>query len=488
MERKERFLMKDRLNFVLRMALWLLAVLPGTLLAQRSVKIAGTVSDEKGDPMEFVMVKVEGGGLGVLTDLKGRYTLNTVSRDSVTVVFSMFGYRTRKRVLVNPRDSVRIDMTLAPNDIVLQETGVRGLRIQSGTMQTLTPKHSKQAPSTTGNAVEELVATQAGVSTHNELSSQYNVRGGSFDENCVYLNGIEIYRPLLVRSGQQEGLSIINSDMVENIGFSAGGFEARYGDRMSSVLDITYKRPTAFEASAQASLLGAGAYVGFGNKRFSMMNSVRYKTTRYLLGTMDTKGEYNPRFLDYQTYLSWRPNARWTLDLIGNISDNHYNFEPSDRETSFGTMDDIKSFRVYFDGREKDFFRTYFGALTLSRHFGKAADLSFTASAFSTHEEEKYDIQGEYWLNEATTQEELGVGTYREHARNFLKADVVNLMLNWRNRWKAGELRAGVSWKNERVRENSVEWEMRGAWRRLSSASSPGKPMMMWPPVRIPLA
>lgn len=464
--------MKYSLNFLLRVAVWLLVVLPGPLLAQRSLKIKGTVSDEKGDPMEFVMVKVEGGGLGVLTDLKGRYTLNTVSRDSVTVVFSMFGYRTRKRVLVSPRDSVRIDMTLAPNDIVLQETGVRGLRIQSGTMQSLTPKHGKQAPSATGNAVEELIATQAGVSTHSELSSQYNVRGGSFDENCVYLNGIEIYRPMLVRSGQQEGLSIINSDMVENIGFSAGGFEARYGDRMSSVLDITYKRPTAFEASAQASLLGAGAYVGFGNKRFSMMNSVRYKTTRYLLGTMDTKGEYNPRFLDYQTYLSWRPNARWTLDLIGNISDNHYNFEPSDRETSFGTMDDIKSFRVYFDGREKDFFRTYFGALTLSRHFGKAADLSFTASAFSTHEEEKYDIQGEYWLNEATTQEELGVGTYREHARNFLKADVVNLMLNWRNRWKAGELRAGVSWKNERVRENSVEWEMRDS----SGYSIPHRP------------
>jgi hypothetical protein len=309
--------------------------------------------------------------------------------------------------------------------------------------------------------VEDLVATQAGVATHNELSSQYNVRGGSYDENCVYLNGVEVYRPLLVRSGQQEGLSIINSHMVESIGFSSGGFEARYGDRMSSVLDITYKRPEAFEASADVSLLGAGAYVGWGNPHLSVMTSVRYKTTRHLLGTMDTHGEYSPNFLDYQAYLSWRPNQRWSLDVLGNLSDNHYTFRPEDRETKFGTMYDAKSFRVYFDGQEKDAFRTRFGAATLTRHFTPDTYLALQMSTFATREQEYYDIQGEYWLNEATDQEELGVGTYMEHARGRLRARVFTAGLRFRTRRKHHTLQAGLDWKRERVEENTREWEMR---------------------------
>lgn len=316
-------------------------------------------------------------------------------------------------------------------------------------------------PSATGNAVEEIIATQAGVSTHNELSSQYNVRGGAFEENCVYLNGIEVYRPMLIRSGQQEGLSIINSDMVESIGFSSGGFEARYGDRMSSVLDIIYKRPEKFEATAAASMLGANGYIGWGNKHVSLMTSIRYKTTRHLLGTTDTNGEYKPNFLDYQAVLSWRPNQRWSLDMMGNISDNHYNFKPQDRETKFGTLYDAKSFKVYFDGQEKDNFKTLFGAATLTRHFNPQTFLALQASSFATQEQETYDIQGEYWLNEATTQEQLGVGTYMEHARNRLKANVFNLGLRFRTQVKDHTLQAGVDWRREHIRENAREWEMR---------------------------
>lgn len=201
--------------------------------------------------------------------------------------------------------------------------------------------------------MEDLISTMAGVSRHDEMSSQYNVRGGSFDENLVYLNGQEVYRPMLVSSGQQEGLSIINSDMVDKIEFSTGGFPVKYGDKMSSVLDIKYKKPQKFEGKINASLLGGGVYAGWGNKHFSIMNSVRYKTTRYMLGSLETNGEYRPNFLDYQTYWSWTPNERWTLDFIGNISDNHYNFKPKDRETRFGTLADTKEFRVYFDGKEK---------------------------------------------------------------------------------------------------------------------------------------
>lgn len=439
--------------------LFLLSSLP--LSAQERCRIFGSVKDEKGDPVELANVRVQGTAQGTVTNLKGEYSFYCASTDTVTVVFSMIGYETRKRTLLSPVDSVRIDVMIPALGAFLGEAVVTGSQIQTGTVQRIKPVDSRLAPSTTGNGVEEIIATQAGVSTHNELSSQYNVRGGSFDENCVYLNGVEIYRPLLVRSGQQEGLSVINSDMVESIGFSSGGFEARYGDRMSSVLDITYKRPEAFEARVNGSLLGAGAYVGWGNKRVSLMTSVRYKTTRYLLGSMDTDGEYKPNFLDYQAYFSWRPNQRWTLDVIGNISDNHYTFEPEDRETKFGTMNDAKSFKVYFDGQEKDYFRTMFGSVSLTRHFNPDTYLALQLSSFTTREHETYDIQGEYWLNEATAQQELGVGTYMEHARNRLRAGVLDAGLKFRTKFTGHTLQAGFNWRREWVKENSREWEMR---------------------------
>lgn len=441
--------------------LLLLLQLPATLIAQTRCRLFGTIRDDQGAPIELASVRVQGQGATV-TNLRGEYSLYIASRDTVTIIFSQIGYETRRRTLSNPTDSVRIDVMLPPYGVsTLGEALVTGQGVQTGTVQRIRPVDSRAMPSATGNAVEELIATQAGVSTHNELSSQYNVRGGSFDENCVYLNGIEVYRPMLVRSGQQEGLSIINSDMVESIGFSSGGFEARYGDRMSSVLDITYKRPEAFEAKAQASLLGAGAYVGWGNQRVSLMTSLRYKTTRHLLGTLDTSGEYNPSFLDYQAFLSWRPNQRWSLDILGNISDNHYNFEPEDRETKFGTMYDARSFKVYFDGQERDYFRTLFGAATLTRHFTPTAYLALQFSAYATKEEETYDIQGEYWLNEATSQEQLGVGTYMEHARNRLQARVFTTGLRFRTQFTGHTLQAGVDWKREHIRENAAEWEMR---------------------------
>lgn len=430
--------------------------------AQNRCRIFGSIKDDQGQPIELATVRVEGQTALTTSNLKGEYSLFCRSTDSLTIIYSMIGYETRKRTLSNPSDSVRIDVVLPVyGGGVLGEASVSGQHIQTGTTQRIKPVDTKFMPSTTGNGVEEIIATQAGVSTHNELSSQYNVRGGSFDENCVYLNGIEVYRPMLVRSGGQEGLSVINSDMVESIGFSSGGFEAKYGDRMSSVLDITYKRPKKIEASVNASLLGAGAYIGWGNKKVSLMSSVRYKTTRYLLGSMDTDGEYRPNFLDYQAYVSWRPNQRWTLDLLGNISDNHYTFVPEDRETKFGTMQEAKSFKVYFDGQEKDKFRTYFGAATLTRHITPSTFLALQASTFATNESETYDIQGEYWLNEATGQQQLGVGTYMEHARNYLQANVFDIGLKFRTQFTAHTLQAGIKYKHEIIKENAREWEMR---------------------------
>ncbi len=452
-----------RTNDILKKSTLLLILLLLSLqaAAQHRTRIHGRVLDDEGQPIELAGVRVLGQAAGGVADLRGNYSFFATSKDTMTVVFSMIGYETRKRQLSNPGDSVRIDIKLPMIGRTLSTATVQGTHRQTSTTQKLKPVDGKLTPSVSGNAVEEMVATQAGVSTHNELSSQYNVRGGSFDENCVYLNGVEVYRPMLVRSGQQEGLSIINSDMVESIGFSSGGFEAKYGDRMSSVLDITYKRPESFEASASGSILGANGYVGWGNKHVSLMTSLRYKTTRYLLGTLDTNGEYQPRFIDYQAFLSWRPNKRWSIDAIGNISDNHYTFEPSDRETKFGTMETARSFKVYFDGKEKDFFRTWFGSLSATRNISKDMSLALQLSSFTTKEQETYDIQGEYWLNEATSQEQLGVGTYMEHARNRLQARVVNAGLRFNAKFTGHHVQAGFNWQNEKIRENAREWEMR---------------------------
>jgi hypothetical protein len=288
----------------------------------------------------------------------------------------MIGYKTKTRVLRRPRGRQNLQITLYEDNTLLDEVTVTEKRRQTGSTQELDIKDIAQAPSASGNAVEELIQQQAGVSTHSELSSQYNVRGGSFDENSVYINDIEVYRPFLVRSGQQEGLSIINPYMVESIQFSTGGYEAKYGDKMSSALAIQYHRPQKTELKLDASFLGGGIYFGFGNKKFSWANSVRYKQTKALLKSFDTTGEYDPQFIDYQTYLSYTPNKRWQVDFIGNISQSKYNFYPTDRETTFGTQEDVKSFKVYFDGQEKDLFRTYFGALTLKRNLTDRTSVS----------------------------------------------------------------------------------------------------------------
>ena len=423
--------------------------------------LRGKVTDEDQNPVELATVACLKQGKVAMTSLKGEYSLKLQSADSVVVQVSMIGYKTKTRVLRKPRGVQTLQMVLHEDNKMLSQVTITGQKIQTSQTQELKTEQLKQMPSATGNAVEELIQSQAGVSTHSELSSQYNVRGGSFDENSVYINNVEVYRPFLVRSGQQEGLSIINPDMVEKIGFSTGGYEAKYGDKMSSALDITYKRPKKFEATAAMSLLGASAYVGFSNKKLAWANGLRYKTNKYLLGSLDTDGEYKPSFLDYQTYLSYKPNKRWTIDFIGNISDNHYDFTPTDRETSFGTMENVKSFKVYFDGREKDLFRTYFGTFSITRHFGDSTSVSLLGSAFSSKEQERYDIQGQYWLTQTETSENLGVGTYFEHARNYLKSNVASVKLMVRHKTKRHAIEGGLTWKTESVKERSVEYEMR---------------------------
>lgn len=434
----------------------------GTVTASaQTFTLQGRVTDENNEPIEFASVSCLKQGKMTMTSLKGEYSMQLHSADSVVIKFSMIGYKAKTRILRRPRGKQTLQIVLHSDENQLGEVTVTGKKIETGQMEDISKDHLKSLPSASGNAVEELIQSQAGVSTHSELSSQYNVRGGSFDENSVYIDNVEIYRPFLVRSGQQEGISVINPDMVEKISFSTGGYEARYGDKMSSALNIKYRKPKKFEATASASMLGASAFIGVSNKKVSWSNGFRYKTTKHLLGSMDTKGEYSPTFIDYQTYLTYTPNKRWEIKLLGNISDNHYNFTPEDRETKFGTMENVKTFQVYFDGQEKDVFRTFFGAVGITRNFGEKTSLSLIASAFNTREQEKYDIQGQYWLTQTETSENLGVGTYFQHARNYLKAHVESAKLLFKTKYKKHDIEGAFTFKKEKITENSVEYEMR---------------------------
>ena len=444
------------LNIIL---LFLCLLYAGNAMGQ-SFTLQGKVSDQDGNPIELASIMVASQGKITMSNLKGEFSMQLQSEDSVKVRFSMLGYKSKVRVLRRPQGKQTLQIQLS-SDNEMQEVVVQAKVQQHGTTEEIKVEATKRNPSVSGNVVEEILQTQAGVSTHSELSSQYNVRGGTFDENSVYINNVEVYRPFLVRSGQQEGLSVINADLVESVGFSTGGFEAKYGDKMSSALDITYKRPKRTEGSITASMLGANGYLGIATKKLTWTNGLRYKTNKYLLGSLETKGEYNPSFLDYQTYLSWQPSKRWQVDFIGNISENNYNFEPKDRETKFGTLKNVKSFKVYFDGKEKDLFRTFFGSLGITNHLTPRTDISLIASAFSTKEQQRYDIQGQYWLTQTETSENLGVGTYMQHSRDYLKANVRSLKLMMQQRAGNHRVEGALTYKIEKIEENSAEYEYR---------------------------
>lgn len=441
----------------------LILLLTATAAAAQSFTLSGRVTDDNGDALEMATVTVMPQMKVAFTNLKGEFSVQAQTADSVVVRFSMVGFKTKTRVLRRPKGKMQLQIQMF-SDNQLSEVTVTERRRQTSATEQISHEDLmtvKRSASITGNAVEDMIQTQAGVSTHSELSSQYNVRGGAFDENSVYINNVDVYRPFLVRSGQQEGLSVINPDMVESVGFSTGGFEAKYGDKMSSALDIKYRRPSKFEANITASLLGGSAFVGFATKKFAWSNGVRYKTTRNLLGSMDTKGEYSPNFLDYQTYMVYTPNKRWEISFLGNISENHYNFIPSNRETKFGTQQDVKSFKVYFDGQEKDVFRTYFGTLSIKRNLTENTNIALYGSAFETREQEAYDIQGQYWLDQTETSENLGVGTYMEHTRNRLKARVLSAKLMLDHKTRKHNYLMGLSIKSERIEEQSREYEYR---------------------------
>jgi len=435
--------------------------------SQSKVKISGFVRDADGNPVELVNVHVKNTLSGAMTNDKGFYSFSTSKGDSVSVIYSCIGYNKAERIIPQLNGDMRLNVRMNYMTLQLGEVVATAIRKQTSTMETLDAAKVKLLPDPSGGSIESLVVTYAGVSSSNELSSQYSVRGGSYDENIVYVNGLEVFRPLLIRSGQQEGLSFINPDMTESVNFAAGGFEARYGDKMSSVLDITYKKPRQFEGSASASFLGASAYVGSSVGKFTQVTGIRYKTGRSLLKTMDTNAEYDPNFIDFQTYMTYRLAPKWEINFLGNAALNNFKFTPYSRETSFGTITNAKKFKVYFDGHEKDRFATQFGALTLKTNPNDNTELGIQASAFNSQEKEGYDIAGEYWLGDATDSKEasdvlnLSLASYNEHARNRLNSVIMNVGHYGWTRIANNTVRWGLMVQRERINDKISEWERR---------------------------
>lgn len=459
-------------NYILCLLLLLVSLLVPELMAQ--VRVYGTVTDELGQPMDLVHVRLSRGSAGTLTDFKGQYELTVPESDTLRVIFTSLGYHRFEKVVnsrgvkanAEGRRRLLLNVQMRSNQAVLNDVEVTAQRQTApGNMEHFKVQDVQSMRSTSGNAVEDFIGTMAGVNMNNELSSQYNVRGGSFDENLVYVNGIEIYRPQLIASGQQEGLSFINPSMVGSIDFSTGGFSSEYGDKMSSVLDITYRRPEHLDGDATVSLTGASASLGQRVGQFTQLHGLRYKRNASALQSLQTQGEYDPIFFDYQTYLTYAfgRDRKWDLTFLGNVSVNDYRFTPESRETTFGTTQEAHSFKVYFDGHEQDRFDTYFGALTLGYSGIKGTQLRLMASAFMTDERVTYDIAGEYWMDQAASvsQAGLGVGRYMEHARNYLQASVFALSLKGSTQLGSNRLTYGASLQSERISDRIAEWERR---------------------------
>lgn len=433
--------------------------------AAGKVRIHGMITNPNKEPVEFATVCVDGSAIGTTSGMDGKYSLNCARADTIKLIFSCIGFRAEKKMLIEAEGDVTLNVRLQYDAEQLKQVEVTELKRQTGALLAIDASSLRNNPDVGGGAVESLITTMAGVTASNELSSKYSVRGGSYDENMVYINGVELYRPQFVSTGEQEGLSVINPDLVGSIGFSTGGFSAKYDDRMSSVLDITYRKPSAFEGSLSAGLMGGAIAIGQGTKRFSQLHGVRYKRNTSILSSMDTKGEYDPRFFDYQTYIVGQLSDRIKVSFLGNIAINNYKFTPTDRTTSFGTASDSKQFMVYFDGHEKDQFNTYFGALSFDYRMSRATNIRLLASGHLSDELVSYDISGEYWLDQAGASDiggELGVGRYIEHARDRLKLSLTTVSLCGATSFNSSNtLTYGVQAQHQKVRERSNDWELR---------------------------
>ncbi len=460
----------------LRILLFISIFLSGILHAQHSFSqgkatIKGKISDKSGRPLNGVNVSVFGEPGGVASDGKGMYELQVSAGKNIEIVFSFIGYNTVKISVIIEAGAVKeIDQQMEISSTPLPAVEIKDAQFRKSNFIRIDPKTISQIPNVSGS-FEAVLKTLPGVVSNNELSSQYSVRGGNYDENLVYVNDVEIYRPFLVRSGQQEGLSFINSDLVANINFSAGGFEANYGDKLSSVLDIRYRKPNKFGGSAYASLLGGGLHLEGINKKKNVtyLMGARYKSNAYLFKSLETKGEYKPVFGDFQSLVTWDITKRTDLAFLGNISYNKYNIVPENRQTEFGTINEALRLTIYFDGQEVDEYLTMTGAFTLTHQLTDSIRLKLIASAYNSDESESFDIQGQYYIDElekdigsdnfGDVAFNRGIGTYIQHARNTMNASVFSLEHKGSADRRSSQTQWGLRYQHERISDLLSEWQ-----------------------------
>ena len=435
--------------------------------------IEGIIKDINNKPLKFVNISIANNSNGVSSNDDGYYKIEIKANRSHVIAFSFVGFETEKIRIPSLKEGQNyfLEITLKESNIVLNDIIVKDKKSRKNNLSRIKTKHVQVLPGNNGG-IEAILKTLPGVSSANELSSQYSVRGGNFDENLVYVNGIEVYRPLLIRSGQQEGLSFINSDLVGSILFSAGGFAAKYGDKMSSVLDITYKKPRFNQGSISLSLLGGSAhYEGVSkNNRLNYLLGFRHKTNQYLLNSLDTDAEYKPIFSDFQTHINYKLDTDWELSFLGNISKNEYLMKPKNRQTDFGTFNEALRLTIFFEGQELDKYETYFGALSTKFNPNSAFQLQFTSSFFKTFEQENFDILGEYWLyqldnslgsdNFGDVAFDRGVGKFIDHARNTLDATVINFSHNGKLIRNNTEIDWGLRFQKEDINDKLSEWKL----------------------------
>jgi hypothetical protein len=460
----------------IRLFIFLLLLALNMFVAAQSnnATLKGIITDQNGKPLDMVNIALKDYALGTSSKRDGTFILRVPAQKNIVVVFSSLGYSTvTDSIFATDEENISLKITMQESNLKLAEVTISQNRREGGNVTRIDPKMLDQIAGSSTGAVESLIKTLPGVSSNNELSSQYNVRGGNFDENMVYINDIEVYRPMLIRAGQQEGMSVINSDMVSTIEFSAGGFDAKYDDKMSSVLDIKYRKPNEFSGSATASLLGASAHfedVNF-NGKLAHISGIRYKTNKYLLGSLDEQGEYDPEFLDFQTYITYSVNDKFDISFLGNIAQNVYKFIPETRQTTFGTWDAPLNTTIYFDGQEVDNFQTYLGAFSANYHPNNALNLKFIASAYYATEEVTYDILGDYYLNQLErdmSSEEfgdsvlnLGTGSFINHARNRLNSTVYNFTHRGAYNSENHLINWGLKFQHEAINNKINEWIFR---------------------------
>jgi hypothetical protein len=432
--------------------------------------IKGSVLDKNNNPVEGVNVTCL--DRSTLTDEKGFYQISIPSNQNVTVEFTHVSLKkSTLKISLKSKEVYVFNMYMSDQAEQMGEVIINNNKKSVQGILTFEAKDIYFIPGANAG-IENVLKTLPGVNSNNELSTQYSVRGGNYDENLVYVNEIEVYRPFLIRSGQQEGLSFVNTDLVQNIDFSAGGFQAKYGDKMSSVLDITYRNPTQFGAALEMSFLGGSLAIDAvsKDKKWSAVTGVRYRNNSLIVNSQETQTNYTPTFADIQTNINYQASAKWQWSFLGNISQNKYLYQPLTRQTNFGTVDAPMALAVYYQGKEKDLYNTYFGALKTTFKVNDTFSLKFIGSLFHTIEQEYFDIFAQYRLGEVDAtigsdtygdiQFSRGVGSQLNHARNDLDALIANIEIKGFNNWKQNQIEWGVKYTRESIRDRISEWEV----------------------------